>query len=189
MTLTRRAEIFLNVHGHRQYPLGEEVRETEADRRGEYQQRWGGLVLPPALEYDGGPRRLEAGLSQEGPGGQWFEAGPVRTALPYTFLIGPKGEFGVEDDVLVVLHESVEGWVEALALTNHAVPLATRITKVVGEDVDLDGYEPLPEVRGAADTWWRRGDTLVAVHTGEARLFDAPHLRVTRIFEGISWGI
>ncbi|WP_330270811.1 hypothetical protein OG205_26850 [Lentzea sp. NBC_00516] len=69
-------------------------------------------------------------------------SGSCPDGVAYTFLIGPKGEFGIEDDALVVLHESVEGWVEALALADHAVPMATRITKVVGEETPSSPCTP-----------------------------------------------
>jgi hypothetical protein len=34
------------------------VPSTVVDQAEEYQTRWGGLVLPPSLGYDGGPRML-----------------------------------------------------------------------------------------------------------------------------------
>src|SRR5690348_3224833 len=49
--------------------------------------------------------------------GWWFEAGLQRTAVPYSFMIGPAGEFGIHAQRWVPLHASIEGWVESLALT------------------------------------------------------------------------
>ncbi len=52
-------------------------------------------------------------------------------------------------------------------------PRARTITKIKGdavEQVDLDGFEPVPEVQGLAETWWRGKDSLIAVYRGEAGL-------------------
>ncbi|MEU6402611.1 hypothetical protein [Streptomyces sp. NPDC046985] len=54
---------------------------------------------------------------------------------------------------------------EALALASHAGHWAKTITKIKGsavEDLNLEGFEPIPEVRGLADTWWRGKDSLIA---------------------------
>ena len=40
--------------------------------------------------------------------------------------------------------------------------------------MDLDGFEPVPEVQGLPATWWRGTDSLIAVYRGEASGFDAP---------------
>ena len=47
---------------------------------------------------------------------------------------------------------------EALVLADHAGYWAKTITKIKDgavEELDLDGFEPVPEVQGLADTWWR----------------------------------
>ncbi|GAA3780621.1 hypothetical protein GCM10022206_19520 [Streptomyces chiangmaiensis] len=91
------------------------------DRMALYQERWGGLLLPPASQHDGGPKYFDPdspeGSSSEG---RWFEAGMQRTAVPYSFMIGPAGEFGIYADHWAPLHATVEGWVEALALAGSA---------------------------------------------------------------------
>jgi hypothetical protein len=202
--LTRRARSFVGSHGvrvdvlsiekHRQWWLERDVPAAVIDRMAAYQARWGGLVLPPAPEYDGGPRYLEAD-SPEGSvsEGWWFEAGVQRTAVPFSFSIGPSGEFGIHAGQWVPLHSTVEGWVESLALAHHASVWAEKIVTVSGDDVDgivLDGYEPVHEVKGVADTWWRGADSLVAIYSGEAEALSFPRGRTARIYSGLDeWGL
>ncbi|MFF3918705.1 hypothetical protein ACFYZB_35655 [Streptomyces sp. NPDC001852] len=197
--LTRRARSCVGTHGvridvrpvetHRRWWLERGIPAPVIDRMAAYQQRWGGLLLPPAARYDGGPRYLDPD-SPEGSDseGWWFEAGLQRTAVPYSFMIGPSGEFGIHAERWVPLHATVEGWVESLALAHHAAMWAQGITKVVGEDVDRierDGHEPVGEVRGLADTWWRGADSLVAVCTGEAEALSFPRGRTAVIYSGL----
>ncbi|MET7661510.1 hypothetical protein ABZS99_21900 [Streptomyces sp. NPDC005463] len=156
--LTRRARNFVAVHGiradvrsveqHRQWWLDRDIPADVVDRMADFQARWGGLLLPPASQYDGGPKYFEAdspeGTSSEG---WWFEAGTQRTAVPYSFMIGPAGEFGIHANQWAPLHATVEGWIEALALTHHASMWAKQITKVTADDVDsleLDTMDPVP---------------------------------------------
>jgi hypothetical protein len=64
--LTRRAQNFVGVHGikvnirpveqHRQWWLEREIPASVVDRMAAFQERWGGLLLPPASQYDGGPK-------------------------------------------------------------------------------------------------------------------------------------
>lgn len=138
--LTRRARSFVQANGvkvdirpvaeHGQWCRERDIPATVIDRMVAYEERWGGLVLPPASQYDGGPRYLEAdspaGSASEG---WWFKAGMQRTAVPYSFMIGPSGEFGIHADKWVPLHATVEGWVESLALTHHASTCAKQIVK------------------------------------------------------------
>ncbi|MEW1639679.1 hypothetical protein AB0469_37175 [Streptomyces sp. NPDC093801] len=202
--LTRRARSFVQAHGvkvdvrhvedHRQWWLERDVPAAVIDRMAAYEERWGGLVLPPASQYDGGPRYLEAD-SPEGSGseGWWFEAGMQRTAVPYGFMIGLAGEFGIHAGQWVPLHATVEGWVESLALTHHASMSAKQISKVTGDEVDgiaLDGFEPVREARGLADSWWRGADSLVAIYTGEAEALSFPQGRTALIYSGLDeWGL
>ena len=202
--LTRRARSFVQAHGvkvdvrrveeHRQWWLERDIPAAVVDRMVAYEERWGGLVLPPASQYDGGPRYLEAD-SPEGSAseGWWFEAGMQRTAVPYAFMIGPSGEFGIHADQWAPLHSTVEGWVESLALTHHASMWAKQIVKVTGDDVDgimLDGFEPVREVMGLADAWWRGADSLVAVYTGEAKALSFPRSRTALIYSGLNeWAL
>ncbi|MEV4192137.1 hypothetical protein [Streptomyces toxytricini] len=163
--LTRRAEGFIRAHGYwtgrydvEQYRvgwMGHGVPAAQVDRVAAFEAAWGGLALPPSPHYDGGPRTLSGDLP-EGPDPDWhFGAGTQRTALPYAFMIGPNGEFGLHAGKWVPLHASVEGWVEALALANHARRWARATTKLRGAAVDeleLDGFEAVPEVAGLANT-------------------------------------
>ncbi|WP_405959392.1 hypothetical protein [Streptomyces sp. NBC_00868] len=158
-----------------------------------YEEVWGGLALPPSPHYDGGPRTL-SGDVPEGPDPDWhFGAGDQRTALPYAFMIGPDGEFGLHAGDWAPLHASIEGWVEALALADHARRCARTTTTLTGDavdDLDLDGFEPVPEVAGLADTWWRGTDSLIAVYRGEAEIMNAPQCRTATIYAGLNeWGL
>ncbi len=202
--LTLRARSFIRAHGvkvdclqvgqYRERWVALGIPSTEIDRVAVYQERWGGLVLPPAPQYDGGPRYLgvdtpEGSITE----GWWFEAGTQRTAVPYSFMIGPAGEFGIHSGDWVPLHASIEGWVESLALADHAATWAKQITKVAGDELDdiaLDDYEPVLEVMGLADTWWRGTDSLVAIYTGEAECLSFPAGRTARIYSGLDeWGL
>ncbi|MET7945020.1 hypothetical protein [Streptomyces sp. NPDC005302] len=102
--LSRRAQKFVEVDGIRVPVQGiRRYREAwvrlgipavEIDRAMEFQDRWGGLALPPAPFYEGGPRILGAdhpeGSATEG----WsFPAGSGRVSMAYGFMIGPEGEF------------------------------------------------------------------------------------------------
>ncbi|MEU7301695.1 hypothetical protein [Streptomyces sp. NPDC007206] len=202
--LTRRARGFVGTHGatvdvrpvesHRQWWLERDVPAAVIDRMAAYQRRWGGLLLPPAPQYDGGPRYLEPDAPEGSDSeGWWFEAGTQRTAVPYSFMIGPSGEFGIHANRWVPLHATVEGWGESLALAHHASRWARQITALVGDDADgveRDGCEPVAEVRGLADTWWRGADSLVALYTGEAEALDFPRGRVAVIYSGLDdWGL
>jgi hypothetical protein len=202
--LTRRARTFVATHGarvdvrpverHRRWWLERDVPAAVIDRMAAYQQRWGGLLLPPAPRYDGGPRCLDPDAPEGSDAEGWrFEAGTQRTAVPYSFLIGPAGEFGIHADRWAPLHATVEGWVESVALAYHASQWARRITTLTGDDVDAverDGYEPVAEVRGLADTWWRSADSLVAVYTGEAETLGFPRGRVAVVYSGLDdWGL
>jgi hypothetical protein len=202
--LTRRARSFVQVHGLRvdslkvdQYRdgwLALGIPAREVDRVAEYSARWGGVVLPPAPHYDGGPRILCPDTPEGSPAeGWWFEAGMQRTAVPYSFMIGPGGEFGVHGDRWVPLHATFEGWVESVALAYHAAMYAKEIVKVVADEVEavrLEGHEPVQEVAGLADTWWRGPDSLVAVYRGEAECMSAPVCRTAFVYTGLDrWGL
>ena len=194
--LTRRARTFVSTHcvrvdaldvaQHRERWLGFGIPQSEIDRVAEFQRRWGGLVLPPTPVYDGGPRYLNADTPEgSAEDGWWFEAGVQRTALPYSFMIGPTGELGIQADNWTPLHATVEGWVEAVALGHHAVTQAQHITRLTGDEVDdlpLGDYELVSEVEGLADSWWRSDDELIAVYTGEAECFAAPELRSAVVY-------
>jgi len=155
-----------------------------------YNARWGGLCLPPALSYDGGPHVLDIDTPEPGPPDlDWrFDAGSSRTALPYGFMIGPDGSFGIEFNRWIRLHTSIEGWIESLAFTYAMRDAATTITKVTGDavdELDLTNMNPVPEVRGVADTWWRGDDSAIAIYQGEAELFQRPAFRTAYIHSGL----
>ncbi|MFI8100602.1 hypothetical protein [Streptomyces sp. NPDC086023] len=201
--LTRRARAFVGTHGvrvavrpvedHRQWWLERDVPAAVIDLMAAFQARWGGLLLPPAPQYDGGPRHLDPDSPEQDPAGWWFEAGAQRTAVPYAFLVGPSGEFGIQGYEWAPLHATVEGWVESLALAHHASLGAKQITRLVGDDVDgidLSRYEPVREVRGLADTWWRGPDSLVSVYSGEATAMASPRGRAALVYSGLDdWGL
>ncbi|MEJ3658900.1 hypothetical protein WEH80_38685 [Actinomycetes bacterium KLBMP 9759] len=175
------------------------VPSTVLDRVEAFQARWGGLVLPPLpgdCGYDGGPAVLSADLPERVPGATaaawWFEAGSPRTALPFSFGIGPDGSFGLAMDSWVPLHRSVEGWIEAVALALAAVEEAKEICRYSGDDVakvDLTGMEPVAETAGLADTWWYRPGRLVALYTGAAELFGRSGYREASVYTGVAPGV
>ncbi|CAM5334776.1 hypothetical protein SGLAM104S_07103 [Streptomyces glaucescens] len=78
-------------------------------------------------------------------------------------------------------------------MAHHASTWAKRVTKLVGDDVDdieLNGYAPVREVMGLADTWWRGPDSLVALYSGEATLLDFSKGRIAVIYSGLDeWGL
>jgi hypothetical protein len=159
------------------------------DRAAEFQARWGGLVLPPAPCYEGGPLALSADTPEGSPEkGWWFWAGDQRCSVPFSFLVGPDGEFGIRGIRWAPLHASVEGWIESVALAYHASRRARQVTRLSGsavDDLDLGAMEPVPLVAGMADTWWRGPDSLVAVYRGEAGSFGRPGLVRAHLYHGL----
>ncbi|UTR80982.1 hypothetical protein [Streptomyces cavourensis] len=183
-----------NLGQRREAWIGLGVPAREIDRATAFQDRWGGLALPPAPFYEGGPRILGAdrpeGSATEG---WWHPAGNSRVSTAYGFMIGPDGAFGIHAHRWTPLHASTHGWVESLALADHARRWArsvTRVTRGAVEALDLGGFEPVPEVRGVTDTWWRGRDSLIAVYRGEAVGMDAPQCLEAHVYEGLDeWGL
>ncbi|WP_216897411.1 hypothetical protein [Nocardia alni] len=168
------------------------VPAAEIDRTEEFDLRWGGLALPPLPMdlYEGGPLCLKADLPEQDDRGEWyFGAGDAATACDMCFEISPTDEFGIRrGDRFHPVHASVAGWIEAVALSYFAAAAATRITQLTGAEVDqvsLDGHTPIRETAGIADTWWRRGDQLVALYDGESRCFNIPEWRTAIIYDGV----
>lgn len=160
------------------------------DRAVEFEARWGGLVLPPAPCYEGGPRAFSVSVHEgSAEEGWWFWAGDQRFSVPFRFLLGPRGEFALEGaSRKILLHASIDGWVESVALSYRASMFAGQITNVRGAavaDLDLGALEPVSLTAGLADTWWRGPDSLVAVYRGEADSFARPGLLRARIYEGL----
>lgn len=150
--------------------------------------------MPPAPFYEGGPRVLDADVPEgSAADGWWFSAGDPHVSIPYGFMIGPGGVFGISCDAWAPLHAGIEGWVESLALAHHAARWATSITRITGDavdDLDLAAYEPVPEVQGITDNWWRGADSLVAVYRGEAECLAEPRCRTAHIYSGLDdWGL
>ena len=202
--LSSRARRFVEVHGvrvpagdirrHRDGWIRHGIPAREIDRAAAFQDRWGGLALPPAPFYEGGPQVLDADRPEGSDAeGWWFPAGTGRVSMAYGFLIGPDGAFGIDDGDWAPLHATTDGWVESLTLAAHARLWATTVTRVTGpavDSLDLAGYEPVPEVQGLTDTWWRGTDTLVAVYRGEAVALDAPQCLEAHIYAGLDeWGL
>lgn len=202
--LSRRARGFVETHGvrlpcqdlrpYRDVWLEHGIPAAEIDRAVAFQEVWGGIALPPAPAYEGGPRVLEADFPEDrGTDGWCFSAGDCRVSMGYGFMIGPGGEFGIDADHWTPLHASTQGWVEALALAHHAGSWAQTVTKIKGdavEEVDLDGFEAVPEVQGLTDTWWRGKDSLIAIYRGEAVGYTAPRCLQAHIYSGLdAWGL
>lgn len=187
--LSDRAQRFVVAHGVRLGPSPiEEYRERwlaagipaeQIDRVVAFEARWGGLALPPSPFYEGGPRVFRADVPTLEPDGRWwFEAGDQRASVPFSFLISPDDEFGILGTTTwAPLHADVQGWIEAVALAYHAQFFAKNIQILRGpevEEIDLDGWEVVPETRGISDVWWRRGDSLIAIYRGEAEAMRHP---------------
>ncbi|UYQ66143.1 hypothetical protein [Streptomyces peucetius] len=202
--LSRRAQRFVEVDGirvarqciqrHRDTWLGRGIPAAEIDRAAAFQDRWGGIALPPAPAYEGGPRVLDAGCPEGSAREGWsFPAGSCRVSMAYRFMIGPEGAFGIDAYRWTPLHAGTDGWVESLALAAHAGRWAQTITKITGtavESLDLDGYEPVPEVQGLTDTWWRGKDSLIALYRSEAVGLDAPRCLEAHVYGGLDeWGL
>ncbi|MFF2196380.1 hypothetical protein [Streptomyces sp. NPDC058157] len=197
--LSRRARNFVEAHGIRLPPqeirrlrevwIAHGIPAAEAERAAAFQDRWGGLALPPAPFYEGGPRVLEASCPEGSATEGWsFDAGDCRVSMGYGFVIGPDGAFGIDAHRWTPLHASTDGWVESLALAAHARVLAETVTRIRGEAVDsldLRGYEPVPEVQGVTDNWWRGKDSLIALYRGEAVGFDAPRCLEAHLYAGL----
>jgi hypothetical protein len=180
---------------HRDRWLAAGIPGEQIDRVVAFEEKWGGIVLPPSPCYDGGPKYLDADCPGETSGvGWWFEVGAPRTALPYSFGIGPDDTFGIHDSgTWVPLHESIEGWIESLSLAHHASSRAASIRILRGPEVDgldLAGFEEVRAVRGVADRWWRGTDSLVAVYRGESELFAHPASAAAHVYSGLDeWGL
>ncbi|MEU9674208.1 MULTISPECIES: hypothetical protein [Streptomyces] len=197
--LSRRAQAFVAVDGirfprqdlrkHRDAWTGYGIPAAEVERAAAFQDRWGGLALPPAPFYEGGPRILGADLPEGSAAAGWsFPAGDCRVSMAYGFMIGPDGAFGIHAHRWTPLHATMDGWVESLALAAHARRWAKTVTRLTGEAaaaLDLGGYEPVPEVQGVTDTWWRGRDSLVALYRGEAVGLDAPQCLEAHIYGGL----
>ncbi|WP_459547941.1 hypothetical protein [Nocardia sp. X0981] len=107
--LSRRARYFVENHGlrvpcrdlrrYRDVWLEHGIPAAEIDRAVAFQEVRGGIALPPAPAYEGGPRVLEADVP-EGPTveGWRFPAGERRVSSAYGFMIGSGGEFGIDAD-------------------------------------------------------------------------------------------
>jgi hypothetical protein len=205
--LTKRARRFVGVHGvwldappitqwHDQWQKAG-IPPAVIERAEEHQVRWGGLVLPsaPGLPEDAaGPRVLGADTPEREdgfPGQGWvFEAGPQRTAVPYSFLVSSDGTFGIaggDDGRWVPLHGSIDGWVESLAMAYAAADVADTVTRLTGQAIDsldLASMQPVVPVQGITNGWWYRPGLLVALYAGESELFGRPGYRTAFVYSG-----
>lgn len=117
-----------------------------------------------------------------------FPAGDYRVSMAYGFMVGPEGAFGIDGYRWTPLHADTDGWVKSLALAGHAARRAESVTRIRGEaltSLDLGGYEPVPEVNGMTDSWWRSEDSLIALYRGEAVGLDAPQCLEAPVHEGV----
>ncbi|WP_329389961.1 hypothetical protein OG625_37750 [Streptomyces sp. NBC_01351] len=182
------------IRGHCDTWIGNGVPAAEIDRAVAFQDRWGGLALPPAPAYEGGPRILDADCPEGSAAEGWrFPAGSCRVSMAYRFMIGPDGAFGIDAYCWTPLHASTDGWVESLALAAHVGRWAKTVTKITCkavESLDLAGYEPVPEVQGLTDGWWRGRDSLIALYRGEAIGLYAPQCLEGHVYGSLDeWGL
>jgi hypothetical protein len=178
----------------RDISLAAGIPAEQFDRFVAFKDRWGGLTLPPARVYEGGPRYFGADCLEEAPvGGWWFEAGMQRCSVPFSFMIGPDNEFGIFAYEWAPMHASIEGWIESLALARHAELVAEAVQSFRGaavDDLDLSGMEKIEEVQGLADTWWRGADKLIAIYRGEAEAMRHPGSLLAFVYSGLDeWGL
>jgi hypothetical protein len=170
----------LSPDRHREHWRAQHLPEPVVELCASFQERWGGLSLPPTTHYDGGPTCLAADRPRQVDGLGWcLEAGQARAPVPYGFYVDEAGRYGVEWKWQVPLHETVEGWVEACALEDAAGgwDLVARSTGQVNELLttwlpQVGPLAPLPEVRGIADTWWQGDGVIVRICSGLAQLYD-----------------
>lgn len=165
--LSRRALTFVQAHGQRIYSdrvqrsaaqwIEQGVDGALVQRAADYGQRWGDLYLPPSTLFNGGPRYLGPDvLVGNWSEGGYLEAGPARFSVPYDFLLGPDGAFGIGDIEFVPLYASVEGWIESLALEEELRSVATEIRRFTGPEVsslDISMMSPYPGVSGISESW------------------------------------
>lgn len=202
--LSRRARRFIETEGirvrrqdirrHHHAWIEHGIPAAVIERATAFQDRWGGLALPPAPFYEGGPRILDADCPEGTPAEGWsFPAGDGRVSMAYGFMIGPDGAFGIDAYRWTPLHASTDGWVESLALAAHArrwAATVTRVTRNAVDALDLGEFEPVPEVQGVTDSWWRGKDSLIAVYRGEAVGLGAPQCLEAHIYGGLDeWGL
>lgn len=110
---------------------------AEIDRAAAFQDRWGGLALPPAPFYGGGPRILDAyGPEGSAAEGRLSAAGSCRVSMAYKFMIDPDDAFGIDACRRTPLHAGPDGWVESLAPAAHAGRRAKTVTKINREGVE-----------------------------------------------------
>lgn len=92
--LTGRARSFVEVHGIRVPQLGigrlrdvwitHGIPAEEIDRAEVFEDRWGGIALPPAPFYESGPRVLGADVPEGSAAeGWWIPAGDRRVSMAY----------------------------------------------------------------------------------------------------------
>jgi hypothetical protein len=166
---------------HREHWRSQELPEAAVELAAGFQDRWGGLALPPIRHYDGGPAFLTADLPGRVDGVGWrIAAGRPRVPVGYRYYVDEAGRFGIESTTggrRVPLHGSVAAWVEACALEDAATgwDLVARRRGEVREIVT--GWVPrvgpltqVPEVAGLADSWWRGDGVMVWICAGAAAL-------------------
>jgi hypothetical protein len=171
---------------HREHWRSQSLPEAAVELAAGFQERWGGLSLPPLRYYDGGPACLTADMPGRVDGVGWcIEAGQARVEVPYRYYVDEAGRFGVHNGPgrrQVPLHGSVEGWIESCALEDAAGSwdLVARRDGEVKELVTswvprVGPLTPVPEVQGLADSWWRGDGVMVWICAGAPALTAGAH--------------
>ncbi|MFE3525331.1 hypothetical protein ACFXOD_27615 [Streptomyces sp. NPDC059161] len=87
---------------------------------------------------------------------------------------------------------SIDGWVESRVLAHHATLWAENITRITGDAVgalDLAEYQPVPEVPGITDNWWRGTPSLLSIEA-KPNASQRPQCRAAHIYGGPDdWGL
>lgn len=202
--LSQRARYFLHGHALR-LPSSREAQSAEGwleqgvdqnlvQRAVDYNRRWGDLHLPPSMFYNGGPRYLGSDILA----GRWstsgyFEAGPARFSVDYDFLVAPSGVFGVGGERFIPLYQSVEGWVESLALEYLLRRVAAEKRQLKGGSVsslDLSRMVHFPRIRGMSDIWLMGDEQVVFLGRGQGLLRGNPDDFIAVVYSGIpDWDI
>jgi hypothetical protein len=103
----------------------------------------------------------------------------------------PENELCIDDRAnRVILHGSIAGWVESVALVYQVRHWAPRIVTVRGpvvDELDLSSMEPFVDAPECRTDGGAGGDTVIAVYReGEARLLGRPEEQITSIYSGVT---
>ncbi|MFF3418499.1 hypothetical protein ACFYW9_27965 [Streptomyces sp. NPDC002698] len=165
----------------------------------------GGHRFSTVARGDGARRPRAAGIRPSGPSGVCLVERHLGNAVlegltrrARSFVTG----HGIRIDVLPVCRlaeqwlalgpvsgdrpcEGVPGALGRSCATSSSAQQVTRVTGDRVDDVALDGFEAVEEVKGMTDTWWRGSDSLMALSAGEAECLSAPSSSTALVYSGL----